>query len=64
MADRRLCNPKEGTLLDRDLAGHASVPVKDIFSPPHRPLVQRANDSDTKFAPRFPRQSQDKSNVD
>ncbi len=31
-----MSEPKEGTLLDRELAGHGSVPVKDIFSPQPR----------------------------
>jgi hypothetical protein len=48
---------KQGTPLDKDLAGHGSTPVKDFYSPPFRPVGPSRNDNDTAFAPRFPRPS-------
>jgi hypothetical protein len=50
-------NPKQGTPLDKTLPGHGSTPLKDVFSPAPRPVAESRNDSDVKFAPRFPRPS-------
>jgi hypothetical protein len=51
---------KEGTLLDRTLAGHGSVPVKDIFSPEPRthfkPVPPADDDADSR-GPGEPRPS-------
>jgi hypothetical protein len=34
-------------LLDKDLPHNVGNPVKDIFSPPHRPVVPSPNDNVT-----------------
>jgi hypothetical protein len=49
---------KEGTLLDRTLPGHGSVPVKDIYSPPQNPApAAPAADSASAPLPGAPRPS-------
>jgi hypothetical protein len=53
-----ISDTKEGTLLDRELAGHGSVPVKDIFSPEPRTYfkpVPPADDGSDGRGPGDPR---------
>jgi len=52
MADNNLRDSKQGSPPGKD------IPVKDIYSPPFRPVVERPNDNDFKFAPRFPQPSE------
>jgi hypothetical protein len=40
--ERKTSNPKEGTLLDKDLEHNNSNPKRDVYSPPHREVVPGA----------------------
>jgi hypothetical protein len=48
MNTKSLQNPKEGTMPDKSLDKHGSVPVKDIYSPAPRPLPGTQEDREAR----------------